>query len=334
MPIRETFAPEQLIRLSLKDRRMEIQLAVVPSAVAINSTPHNEERVAIVGSRSSWTVRQTKLLAARRGGAPVRYTMLNRYDFDAKDDEIADAVLMDDGTSFSIEGDSLYSKSAFQQNQRGVRAIFREESPRKPREVIFTAQAGSLAELRAQHPTEFRAYVMPLLAKFSDESLLLPGAADVYTAFSDIPASANAVDALRQLLPDLDADDPTQRDSASVRLAQLGAPGVLAALRLDESGLSDEQKVRVRVFVAAYRHERSMQPAGALEAPGFLIDCLEYPDPAVRAAAKARLQQQIGRPIAFDPSQVGEIAAKATDALRIQLLVPAVSPSTHPAPGS
>ena len=106
-------------------------------------------------------------------------------------------------------------------------------------------------------------YVIPMLARFSDPSFLQPGPADVYSVFVEIPADQKITHEVEQLVPQLDADDPADREAASAKLRQFGAPAVLAALRMDESTLSEEQKLRLKAFIAGYRRFARRRPGFA-----------------------------------------------------------------------
>ena len=184
----------------------------------------------------------------------------------------------------------------------------------QPNKVVVTAAAPTLFQLRAEHPEDFRTYVLPMLGKFSDLSFLAPGPSDVYGAFQEIPADEKVTGEIEQLIPKLDADDPADRDAASAKLDQLGSAGVLAALRMDMSDLTAEQKERLRLFIAQHRRRSGINVTALLHDPAFLIDCLEFPDAAVRAAAKADLERLIGKSIAFDATLTGGAAATAADA--------------------
>src|SRR5207248_5323440 len=77
-----------------------------------------------------------------------------------------------------------------------------------------------------------------------------------------------------------------------------GPPAVLAALRIDPSRLTPEQRGRLNAFVE--RHTLWSDPSEARRDVRFLIDCLELDDPAVRAAALVDLRAVARRDIAFD----------------------------------
>jgi hypothetical protein len=106
---------------------------------------------------------------------------------------------------------------------------------------------------------------------------------------------------------------------------------------MDETNLSEEQKLRIKSFVAGYRRLAVADPTSQRHNLAFLIDCLEYQDIAVRNAAKAELENQIHHPIEFDTSVNGPEAAASADVLRKQLLTPPApveltAPATQPAP--
>jgi hypothetical protein len=151
-----------------------------------------------------------------------------------------------------------------------------------------------------------------------DEGLIRPWAADVYRAFPQIQPRPEIQQKLPEILVAMDAADSAQRDAASRRLEALGNQGVLAALRLDRSALSPEQRNRIAFAIKA----QSRCPLAAedlREDLGFLISCLEFDDPSVRDLALASLRSLFGRDIAIDVAAGPAAPHAATDALRKQL---------------
>ncbi len=198
---------------------------------------------------------------------------------------------------------------------------------------LLNAHASSIGQLRTEHPEEFRKYVLPLLEKLSDMQWLRPGAADVYAAFPQIPADEQVTRKVRALLPDLDSDAFPIRDAASTQLAALGPPAVLAALRMDWSDLSDEQQSRLLALINDHHRREVLDAATAGKDLNFLADCLEYDDPAVRAAARSAIEQALGQPVGFDVQSTGEARTDEVDAVRKQIAqapFPETQPSTQP----
>jgi len=320
-PIAQTFTPEALAQLSLSNGLLHVRTTDLPAAVAV--------RVAVEGSKAIWTLSRTEGVAGFFGRpALTAFVNIGRYDLDAKDTDFWSTRLMVSNRSLSLFGQSLFGSMSLSQNAGIVHVRVSEYTQwGQAQKMVFVAQASSLTQLRAEHPEQFRLYVLPLLAQFTDPSFLQPGAADVYSAFPEISADQKIAEDLNQLIPQLDADDPIDREAASERLRQLGGPGVLAALRLDETDLSEEQKLRVRSFVSGFRRRPGADPAMERRDVSFLIDCLEFDDPAIRSAAKADLERQAGKPIDVDIALTGAAAAKAADAMRKQFLAPPPPPA-------
>jgi HEAT repeat protein len=142
------------------------------------------------------------------------------------------------------------------------------------------------------------------------------------------------VQRLETLLPDLDSPAFPVRDSASSRLEALGPAGVLAALRADVSNLTDEQRGRLAAFIRQNRNRTFEDPAAARKDVNFLIDALEYDDPAVRAAAREQLGQIFGHTVKFDVALTGDALTTAIDDLRKEaaaLSAASAQPTTKPA---
>jgi hypothetical protein len=155
-----------------------------------------------------------------------------------------------------------------------------------------------------------------------------PGAGDVYGVFTEVQADQQVTQKIEALLPELDSPSSPIRDAASQRLMALGPAGVLAALRLDSSALTDEQRGRLGELVARHRRRDLADPAAARKDPNFLADCLEYDDPAVRRAAKATLERAVGQPVPVDITLTGDALTRAVDGtVGIARPAPLISPA-------
>ncbi|HZK80299.1 MAG TPA: hypothetical protein VFC46_04510, partial [Humisphaera sp.] len=330
----QTFKPQALVHLSESDGLLSADAVDVESMAAT--------RVAVEGSNAIWTVSSPNRRMMWRQGLPMlTHINITRFDFDGGDTDYWQTRVMISGTNLNIIAQNLVgSATIFQTPTMLLVRVAESQEVGQAQKVLFETKASSLKQLRSENPAEFRAYVLPLLGKFTDATFMQPGAADVYGAFVEIPADEKIIRAIEQLAPALDSDAPNERDAASAKLSQLGKPGVLAALRFDDANLSLEQKIRLRGFVAGYRRCPWTPPAVAMRDISFLIDCLEYEDPAVRAAAKSALEKNAGHEIAFDVSLPPAEMAKAADAIRKRMLAPPplppaeTQPATKPAPQS
>jgi hypothetical protein len=90
---------------------------------------------------------------------------------------------------------------------------------------------------------------------------------------------------------------------------------VLAVLRMDLTALSQEQKVRCRGFLNAFRQGSSDDLEQMRRDPQFLLDAMEDEDGAVRAAAKNQLQKVLGHAVDFDAAASEEMRFKAWEQL-------------------
>ena len=193
------------------------------------------------------------------------------------------------------------------------------------------AQGGSLKELLDQYPGTMRKYVLPMLRDVFGIYFQPPDASLAYAAFPQIAADPAVMRRLAdEILPALDADTAAQRDAAAEQLYDLGRPGVLAALRMPRDGLSLEQNGRLNRFLADTGGRggaggaggaggTDADPAASQKDVPFLLACLEFDDPAVRAAAKAALETVTARPVDLDPNLEGDARTDAVEALRLKL---------------
>src|SRR4051812_18425374 len=277
--------------------RLSLERGLLRAEITALAVGAGQVRVKVEGSDATWVVsrRTTSVAFGANAPDPGPTLMLQRYEPDAKtDDAVWSIYLSANNIGLSLSGQSIAGRVMYNQNVRNPNPVTLTvtEWAAGPRMAnVFTAQAATFQQLRAEHPAEFRQYLLPVLSKVSDLSWMLPDAADVYRAFADIPADPAVTQTVLALLPDLDARAFATRDAASRRLAATGRPGVLAVLRLDPAApLTGEQRGRLGQFVAGYRHRDDLDPAAARKDPNFLADALEYPDPAVRVAARQGLE--------------------------------------------
>jgi hypothetical protein len=328
-----TYRLDALLQFRMVKGIMDIQTAAVPVG--------EQTRIKVEGSNAVWIgFRQPQNFNVAFPGAPLAVTTtastITRVDPDVKaDDEVWSTYINVSGDNFWIMGQSVCGRVNINQSngQIGVNVMEWTSGPggNIQTDSLLNTRASSIGQLRAEHPEEFRKYVLPLLSKLSDMQWLQPGTSDVYVMFPQIPADEQVMRKIRALLPDLDSDAFPVRDTASTQLAALGPPGVLAALRMDWSELSDEQRSRLLALVNDNHRREMPDVAAARKDLNLLADCLEYDDPAVRAAAKAAIEQALGQPVSFDVQSSGDARTDAVDAVRKQIAqAPAPSPQTQP----
>lgn len=265
---------------------------------------------------------------------------LTRIDHNVSEDETIYSTSASQTNNFlSISGQSVLGRVTFSQNNNVRPGVARGQAVRftvyewqaGPRQrSVFSATADSIDRLRAEHPTEFRKYLMPIFRKLSDMSWMIPGASDVYGVFSELSPDPQMTARVQALLPDLDSDAYAVREAAGRQLIELGADGVLATLRLDPESLSDEQKGQLGRLIAAHRRREIENPEEARKNVAFLSDCLEHPDGMVREAAKGSLEKVLGRSLDFDTKLTGDALIAAADNVR-RLVQEATPSATQPA---
>ncbi len=181
------------------------------------------------------------------------------------------------------------------------------------------ARAANVVELRATHPQLVRQYLVPLLRQLSGDDPLVPGATDVYRAFSEISADVSIVESVRALLPGLADPSYATRQQASAQLSALGPQGVCAILRIDRDDLLPEQQLRLENLLAINSHRLIEDPQTARRDASFLADCLEFDDDRVRRVAKRELEQILQRPIPLHPAPTEAEWSQAADVVRARL---------------
>ena len=292
---------------------------------------HGQQRIQVRGvdpaiAKATW-------VAIAQGSAgdaaqPNVYVIFDRYDFDQTSPGQMWAVELNVSKNYvQIQGRGIgffvhYIEMQGPGNQKTTQFSV-SPTGGGPKEFSDTVslQARSLANLQLRDPVRVRKYLEPMLTRILGHDPLLPGAGDCYSAFTKIPADPQVAKAVMDILPRLEADSFDKRETASAELAKLGAPGVLAVLRLDLSTLSQEQKTRCAAFVRTYRIGIfAFDDADtARHDPIFLLGALEDDDPAVRQASKAQIEQIVAHAIAFDAAAEFDARRTSLDAQRESL---------------
>ena len=186
--------------------------------------------------------------------------------------------------------------------------------------VNLTVHVDHLIDLPSKHERETREYLSPLLRPLAGGADVFgPGAADVYKSFEAIEPSPAARRAFESLLPNLGADDPADREAAAKALREEAAADVQIVCAAARRARAGEMSPQQRALVESFLRDQSRHPEpDAARRRGnelFLIDCLEFDDPRVRAAASEELARLLGRPIGIDPASAPQCGA-AAEALR------------------
>lgn len=321
MPDGGKFKLSDLVRI----RSINGMLVVEPQPAARKQGNH---RITIEGSDARWTL----MYYGQAGG--VDQVHINRYDFD----EAARGGIWQismrtfgGGCYFTAQAGSgmetAHVNLHLANNQIRLTISGRQAGRvNQPLNVM----ASSFSELYARHPDECRRYVRPMLKRFAGEDPLALKAADAYRLFPGLQPEPRVTAQVMELLSALDSPVAAERNRASQALSRLGAPGVLAVLRMDMSILTPEQHARLDEFIAAHDDRRFTDADEARKDPWLLVDCLEFDDPAVRTAAKAALVQLLGGDVKFDPLAPPEARSAAADRLRDRLakLPAATRPAT------
>ena len=202
------------------------------------------------------------------------------------------------------------------------------------RNVNLTLSARNFTELRRKHPKETAAYLEPIFRDLGQSAALFtvdPRAAWQVLADAYEPP-ADVRDKVQQLVKQLDADDPRQREAASKALDEMGQPAALALMRMPEAErekLSEEQSSRVDAFLAGYRPIKPEEAESLRKNVEFLVLTLAADDEALRKVALGELKAVAGREIAFDVSADKNARLDAVTKLRDELSPASTQPATQ-----
>jgi hypothetical protein len=305
-----TFKFDDLIHFSIVDGRIKAEWKADKIPVG------QQRRIKIEGSDALWLVNVNN--------GPNRYFNLARYDLDGPPDGFwMSQISCQEGVNVL----SMYAQGA--ENSEIAQLSFVQQptilslslygGQNNIRRLLLNTSATDLIRLRSEHPDEVCRHLIPLLRKMTGQPLMRPGAGDVYRVFTDIPADPAMTRKIESYLPALTSIDPAERDKATQKLRELGAPAALAALRLDPGLLLPEQLNRLNALVSLHSRVIVDDPAEMLKDPNFLLDCFEDDDVAVRIDAKSALEKIFGHPIDFDPQAPAAKRAAVAENLRRKL---------------
>jgi hypothetical protein len=309
-----TMTREALARFFFENGRLAVEVGgfEAPTLTRIN----------VSNSDGTWLVVAKSQHARRAAVRPRPMVLLDRYDFGQQDpDAIWASYANINSRSILISGESLQKRIIFNENPNTTSLTVNDNDPSsRNASSHLTFEANSLADLRNQHPAEYRKFLLPLLGKLMDPSAMLPGPSDVYEVFDEIPADDVSSAQLKSLLPHLDSTVPAEREAATAQIDAMGARGILAAMRMDLSTLTPEQQTALLDVIGHGHRAKLDDPKAAKRDPDFLLDCLEMDAPGVKTAAVRELTKVLGKPIAFDASLHGPAADAAVDSLRQEIL--------------
>jgi hypothetical protein len=320
-----------LFRSDIRNRRLDIVL-IPPNWFAKAASGSSSSVLTEGASDDRWYIEA----AARDRREDGSYHIFQASCDDRLDDRYASLRLTlvshgdDDALSVAGAGrvDNLWVLVNFTQDPGAGPVHFSVQRPRRRMRPIHEFEAPDLLSLWNDHAKELRQFLLPLLREMTGTNVLRPRPGDVYRAFPSIAADEQTTRKLTALLPALDADGATERESASVQLQALGPAGILAAVRLESASLTAEQGARLDALVRDNSTTAEPQ-ALAKRDPLFLCDCLEDPDVNVRTAALQALRSMTGRAIAFDVAAPADDRAKAVAAVIDSLDDFTVSDSTN-----
>jgi hypothetical protein len=308
-----TLHRDALERISLDDGRVAVEIGglEIPDHTRID-----------VSDSDGLGLAREQTRRFRRAVRPHPTLVLDRYDFDQTDPDAIWVTFLSAGTALvTLSGETLNRRIVFTENPDQLMLSIKEKDPQASPEKSYRNYTGrSMADLRNAHPAEYRQFLLPLIGKLTDTSWFIPGAADVYEIFSEIPADDASTAQLQTLLLSADSTVPAEREQALQQMEGMGARGVLAAMRFDAAKLAPEQQAAVATLIAHGRRARVADPAAARKDPDFLLNCLEIDGPGLKAAALRQLSSVLGKPVTFDVNLSGAAALAAVDALRVQIL--------------
>jgi hypothetical protein len=160
-------------------------------------------------------------------------------------------------------------------------------------------------------------YLRPLLAELALEPLLAPEPRFAHAVFADeAQASAAVEEAVRAILPKLDADEYRERQAAVAALSKIGLEALPVIRKMGRKNFSAGQNAAID---AAFDQDDSAaidHAAELKEDADFLLDCLYAGYTPARVCALERLEKMTGRKLKIDVSQPAEKLRETVEELR------------------
>lgn len=233
-----------------------------------------------------------------------------------------------------------------QQTSQGFLRVFYHQGSSTARVLVFTNDASTdhnvesfnctekdFATLCRLHPIEVEQYLRPILHLMGQDVVFAP---DTNVAWQVLEAKWPVGDRIsgevKRILPKLEDSSSRVRNDATDRLAGLGLSAATAILRMDRSGLSPEQNIRLDNVLSHYCQIRTDVARQLADDPDFLLDCVYCDDQTVRKLAVARLTLVLGHAVNLDPNAPNSARIEAVDQLREALDPVATADFTGGAP--
>lgn len=229
-----------------------------------------------------------------------------------------------------------------EQTSNGFFKVFYHQGPTMARVLVFANDASTdhnvesfncmerdFATLCKLHPIEVERYLRPTLHLLGQEVVFAP---EVNTAWqvlaADWPVDERVSRQVRRILPELNDASSRVRNDATDQLTAMGLDGASTILRMDRSGLSPEQNVRLDNVIFQFRQISTIAARQLAEDPDFLLDCEYCEDQTIRTLALARLARVLGHPVSLDPNAPEADRVEAVEEARGRLHPsPATAPS-------
>ena len=225
----------------------------------------------------------------------------------------------------SIEKSEQTSNSFFRvfyfQNSGMARLlVFANDASEDHNLQSFNYMERDFVTLRDQHPSEVQDWLRPVLHRLQQDAVFAP---DVNTAWQVLadhwPVTPRVTREVARLVPELDSEQSRVRNRAANQLADLGRDGATAILRLDRTGFSLQQNVRLDEVLARFRRWSSATAKGLEDNTDFLLDAQYSEDPTVRALAGQKLEEILGHPLPLESEATGTARLDAIEAIRLSL---------------
>jgi hypothetical protein len=314
MPVVGEYATEELLRFDVRDRQIHPQIHLPPElASSLAYAPRDGLRLRIKGSSRDWTLR--RIVDARFG----RSSGLELAGFDQTGLEAFPRVSLTVGPGVAyIEGAQYpyplrpWPAHVLLVVKNGPMRLgwFLPRSQSQP----HNDWVRDWNELATFQPLIAHDYVEPVLRALGASHVLhRRPAVQTYQIFRDIPPDAEVARRVAALVERLDDVAPADRDAATAALVRMGRPAVLALLHTDRHDLSPEQSARIDRVLRTDDWRPLASLAAAADDRHVLTECLDDDDPAVRAAARARLEHLARRPISFETQMPAWARAAVVD---------------------
>jgi hypothetical protein len=194
--------------------------------------------------------------------------------------------------------------------------------------MLHSLTANDFQSLKREHRAEVYQYLGPILRLLRTEGVLGADPRKARQVLMTRRQPREVEPQVQKLVIQLDADSFKDRESALLKLKDMGPDALAIVEKLNQKVLSAQQQTGIEAFISDVKLATLEELERLRKDPAFLIECLYCEDVAIRSAALERLKSLNSGATGIDPRSDPLPQAGVIEELRSKLVAP---PATKPA---